>query len=109
MAIGAAIKACGRCAEWQAALKLFGSLQRLRMQENVPLGAPKGVMWALRITYSSAMSACSAGDEWQRALELFEKAVASGEVNLIVLNAGISACERGSAASALFEAFENVC
>ena len=42
------------------------------------------------------MSACSGADEWQRALELLEKAFQEAEVNLIVLNAGISACERGS-------------
>ncbi|CAK9041095.1 Putative pentatricopeptide repeat-containing protein At1g12700 [Durusdinium trenchii] len=73
----------GQGSEWASATALLCALQDQEIQSNV-------------IIYSSSITATSLGQKWQEALQIFYSARAAGAVNLIVYNAAISACERGS-------------
>jgi len=48
-----------------------------------------------RITHSTVMSACEKSQQWAAALSLFQRVRQDGDMDVIVFNAGISACTRG--------------
>jgi len=112
----AAITACGRAHDWEAALSLLREMQQQGPAPNVvsfnsainAMGISRRWQTALAllqeamdhglepdvVTYSSVISACSKSGEWQQALRILREMAEAGVApNEVSYSAAISACE----------------
>ncbi|CAE8714170.1 unnamed protein product [Polarella glacialis] len=82
--LAAAGSACGRAAQWEAALGLLlGKLRSLGLQADA-------------FSVAAAVAACEQGEQWQGALQLLrEQRQGLLEPGLVACNSALTACERG--------------
>eukprot|EP00913_Durusdinium_trenchii_P024493 g22994.t1 len=80
----AAISACEKSADWQAALALLCRTESARVQTNV-------------ITFNASISACEKASQWQLALSLMSVLVIRRmQADVVSYSSSISACQKGS-------------
>ena len=76
-----AISACEKAGQWEPALSLLAKLEDSGLVPDV-------------VTYGASISACEKATQWPQALHLLEEAEAADRVNIIIVSAAISACEK---------------
>eukprot|EP00913_Durusdinium_trenchii_P002922 g2709.t1 len=91
ISFSAAISACGHGLHWLQSLQLLGQMEREDVA-GVASGACAGRSVTGITAFGAAITACEELGLWEQSLLLLARAQAARAVNVVVLNAAISAC-----------------